>query len=573
MRPWPYFRIVLLTCALVVAMAATVLALSFQIFGGLERDAAKVMSEGETAYTLVELGAAAREVELFAAEEHLERQGIEVSRRTSIETVDETLLRIRDMLPAVEESDAVAPDEFLEAIVEMRAAFLAYIEERSDSSLSVLALTAREAQQTSEGMLPITVEETRSSFDAVLSSLRAHEWLMLVTTFAIVPAVVGMLLWNGRKLGTAVANSHDRERALMESNRALARRNEQFAGVYRVVTEVTETLSVKYVVETTVREVHRLVEADLVVLRSLEGNVLRLLGTEPRHPGEEIEVPAEVMLGEGLDGRAAKLGRILRVNARDEHDHSFEDAPLPAAQSALVVPLIVGAQVVGTITCYSLREDALDEDHERALEMMASQVATAIAAASSHEGTEHDAAHDALTGLPNRRQLADDMRWEYNAAVHRGRATAAAMIDIDHFKRFNDQHGHHAGDVALQQVAAILSEGIRADDRIYRYGGEEFLIVFDKLGANEAREACERLRARVAATPVLQQGSVHVTVSIGIASAPELTTDFEELVSLADEALYRSKMAGRDRVTVYTGPGPGGDAGHQGDDDAIVEAA
>jgi diguanylate cyclase (GGDEF)-like protein len=128
------------------------------------------------------------------------------------------------------------------------------------------------------------------------------------------------------------------------------------------------------------------------------------------------------------------------------------------------------------------------------------------------------------------------------------------MADIDHFKDFNDLHGHQAGDEVLRGVAATLDGGKREVDRVYRYGGEELAVLLPETDWSEARDVAEKLRSRVEELTVESEGSgerLSVTVSMGVASFPNDSEDIETLTAGADEALYAAKEGGRNRVTAY----------------------
>lgn len=153
---------------------------------------------------------------------------------------------------------------------------------------------------------------------------------------------------------------------------------------------------------------------------------------------------------------------------------------------------------------------------------------------------------DALTGLNNRRFLDATLRTEYNRAV-RGRVPLSViMFDIDHFKRFNDTHGHELGDRVLQMVAGCLRELVRPFDYPCRYGGEEFVAILPGMSADDAVGLAERLRIRIAQTEV---DGLIVHVSLGVAGYPAIQVAVaEELIEAADAALYRAKDGGRNRV-------------------------
>ena len=160
---------------------------------------------------------------------------------------------------------------------------------------------------------------------------------------------------------------------------------------------------------------------------------------------------------------------------------------------------------------------------------------------------EH-AERDPLTGLGNRRHLLKRCAELLPSARRHQRPLALALLDLDRFKDVNDTHGHAVGDAVLVALAQLLRESMRTDDVLVRHGGEEFVLVLPGLAADAAVEVCERLRERVAAFP-WQSGcgtSVPVTASLGLALAPAY--ELEVLLARADQALYRAKAAGRNRV-------------------------
>ncbi|HEY3494693.1 MAG TPA: GGDEF domain-containing protein [Polyangiaceae bacterium] len=163
---------------------------------------------------------------------------------------------------------------------------------------------------------------------------------------------------------------------------------------------------------------------------------------------------------------------------------------------------------------------------------------------------QRHAALDALTGLNNRRWLDEMVPRQLRRSRFQNQPLSLVMLDVDHFKRFNDEHGHQAGDFVLFAVAQVLRSRLRPTDLVGRYGGEEFTILLPATDRAGARIAAERVRSAVAETELeLPDGRrlPQVTVSLGIAEAtPEIET--AELFERADRALYRAKSAGRNRV-------------------------
>jgi diguanylate cyclase (GGDEF)-like protein len=167
---------------------------------------------------------------------------------------------------------------------------------------------------------------------------------------------------------------------------------------------------------------------------------------------------------------------------------------------------------------------------------------------------ERLANQDGLTGLPNRRFFFARLEVEFHRARRHGGPLSLLMLDIDHFKQFNDRHGHQAGDEALRAVGAALAGGVRTYDCAGRYGGEEFVCYLPEASGPDALVVGERLRERVAALQLAVPGpdgapaTVGATVSIGIATWPDVPAErIEELVAAADRALYRAKACGRNR--------------------------
>lgn len=162
---------------------------------------------------------------------------------------------------------------------------------------------------------------------------------------------------------------------------------------------------------------------------------------------------------------------------------------------------------------------------------------------------------DPLTGTYNRQTMLGDLNSERERAARTQVPTAIALVDLDHFKAVNDTHGHQAGDMVLQSVAAILQSHVRPFDKVYRYGGEEFLICLPNADMAQCARVLERLRRVIEASPVtLSDGTeLPVTASIGAAPMTKQRT-VEQIIEKADRALYAAKEGGRNRVRVWRNP-------------------
>jgi diguanylate cyclase (GGDEF)-like protein len=168
--------------------------------------------------------------------------------------------------------------------------------------------------------------------------------------------------------------------------------------------------------------------------------------------------------------------------------------------------------------------------------------------------SEHAAATDYLTGLPNRRTLTHAGKDRFARAQAQQGMLAVALADIDHFKRINDQLGHDTGDRALVHAAQVLRAACRPGDVLGRQGGEEFVAVFDGASREQALAAADRLRVAVAAAPLAtDSGPVALTVSVGVSLLQAGDTQFDDMLRRADQALYAAKNGGRNRVELDVG--------------------
>lgn len=182
--------------------------------------------------------------------------------------------------------------------------------------------------------------------------------------------------------------------------------------------------------------------------------------------------------------------------------------------------------------------------------VLAENIALALANLRLREALQAMAMADALTGLPNRRQLDERLATLRATAAPAHASIACLMLDVDHFKRFNDEFGHDAGDVVLRAVGQALADSTRGAGDAYRFGGEEFTVLLP-VAVHQAVARAEAIRTRIAELDVRHEGKVlgPVTISIGVAAAPEHGA-VDQLIATADAALLRAKRQGRNRVEV-----------------------
>jgi two-component system chemotaxis response regulator CheY len=183
-------------------------------------------------------------------------------------------------------------------------------------------------------------------------------------------------------------------------------------------------------------------------------------------------------------------------------------------------------------------------------EQLAARLRVAERIIALHEKLRIQATHDHLTGMWNRAAIMDYLLGEMARARREGTNIGAIIADLDHFKRINDTYGHPAGDAVLQEAARRMQLALRPYDRLGRYGGEEFLIIASGCDLSQTMALAERIRSFMSAGPVKSHSEeIPVTVSLGVAvGSDQVDKDAAALIAAADEALYRAKKAGRNRV-------------------------
>jgi diguanylate cyclase (GGDEF)-like protein len=230
---------------------------------------------------------------------------------------------------------------------------------------------------------------------------------------------------------------------------------------------------------------------------------------------------------------------------------------IPAGTSrpgATMVALRRGEEVLGALAVRR-RSGALTDDEHRLLGAIAREAAMAIANALLHRRLVRLSQTDALTGAHNRRSLFARLDAELERSARFLHTTALALVDVDHFRLYNERLGHATGDAVLREVARLLGSAVRKVDLVARYGGEEFAVVLTRADRAAALAAGEKLRDAVAAAalPHPAEGG-RVTISVGVAVYPDDGRDLGALIDCADAALYAAKRAGRNAVVAY-GPG------------------
>ncbi|HEX8538090.1 MAG TPA: sensor domain-containing diguanylate cyclase [Cystobacter sp.] len=262
----------------------------------------------------------------------------------------------------------------------------------------------------------------------------------------------------------------------------------------------------------------------------------------------------------GLVANVVRYGAPLPgrdLKAMDRQVIFDEESQIRGLAALKIFPLTAGDRILGTLVAGSRRKTALDHDVLRMLEVIAIQAAQAVLRAQLYEQMERMATTDGMTGLYNNRTFqakADEMLAH---SRRYGRKCSLVLTDVDHFKSVNDTYGHLTGDQVLKGVARILRQQARDTDIVARYGGEEFAILMPETDAKGAKVIAERIREAIKAEVFqTEMGPLKVTLSLGIATAPDHGVDKLVLVEQADQCLYYAKRHGRNQsVTVAEAQG------------------
>jgi diguanylate cyclase (GGDEF)-like protein len=348
----------------------------------------------------------------------------------------------------------------------------------------------------------------------------------------------------------------------------MQRQSELDMATSRISSAISSTLELEPILQTAVEEVGRALNACRTAL------VLWQEGTSLPEGISVYERAEDMPCGALADGEAHKkkplamdsvtsyVGPLLPPMERAAHDgvcrvtnpflpqDTFESASLGGAvevPGSLEIPLTYRNSIIGVLV---VEDDTPNRDWEDEEMLMVRTVSDQLAVAISHarlfRHVQTQAMTDALTGLYNHRYFQERLDREIKMADRNNESLSLILLDLDHLKRINDTHGHRAGDAALCHVAGVLQSTVRDIDISARYGGEEFVIILPQCEREAAFQVAERVREAIALKSAPKVGAV--TASIGFATYPTPARTKEELIEMADRAMYLAKDAGRNRV-------------------------
>jgi diguanylate cyclase (GGDEF)-like protein len=341
-------------------------------------------------------------------------------------------------------------------------------------------------------------------------------------------------------------------RSFSRMTTALRQEREEMAALNKFSEAVTQCTSEREVHDHLLHWLKQRFEPRQVIIFHLNAaeNILEAVATLVPLPANLRPWP---VIEEPHNCKAVRSGRYFRVNDVTGEPVCPSRFALPAEGSYYCGPLIAGGIIIGAVRLEGMKGFWTPE-RERLLESYLSGAASALSNLLLLDSMKQQANVDVLTGLYNRRFLEDYAGKLLAMARRRQQPVSVIMMDLDHFKSFNDIYGHELGDRILRQFAKTVTEAMRETNLAARFGGEEFVVLLPDTGPKASLVVAERIR-RAVMRMVVSSGTEkplpQVTVSLGIAVFPEHGQSLEEVLLASDKALYESKNSGRNRATLY----------------------
>ncbi len=373
-----------------------------------------------------------------------------------------------------------------------------------------------------------------------LNRLLATNYLVLVFLGTGLLLVIAFITARAKR---NILARKEAEEKIFQQNEDLQEKNGELSVLFEVSRVISRTMDMEELLSDILKTVVSRLEIFKVEHKGgifiVDGRRMELV-CHLGHPSIFLEQHKEMTIDTCLCGLAARTGEIvISGNSDHDKDHTIRyEGMLPHGH--IIVPLKVAERVVGVLYLYMGADVKVEEHMKGLLQGIGNQIGIAIENARHYEEIKRLSLHDPLTGVANRRLMEITLEQSVASAERYEKALAVAMFDIDFFKKYNDTHGHGAGDELLVRVAHILKNQVRESDLVCRYGGEEFLVILLEASARNGCIVAERIRKEV-------EAAAGVTISAGV-SAFRAGLVWRELVEEADQALYKAKEHGRNRV-------------------------
>jgi diguanylate cyclase (GGDEF)-like protein/PAS domain S-box-containing protein len=354
---------------------------------------------------------------------------------------------------------------------------------------------------------------------------------------------------------------------------ALSKRTDQIATLNRVMQALSSTLDISKVLDTILREIQQVVPYDSASVWLSKDDSIEVIAIRGIPDPETLVGKSLTLLSDDTPhAQVMRTSTPLIVGDAYSTYTSFQtgDQTRYEVRGWMGVPMIIGDRVIGMLAFNKKESDYYSQEQSQFALAFAAQAAIAIENARLYSDAqkelyekiqaeekllilqkklEEQAIRDSLTGLYNRRFLDETLTRELSRAERDKYSVSVVMLDLDHFKKFNDTYGHDVGDMMLKQLGKLLTSQVRAGDIACRYGGEEFVVVMPKASLSVARQRANDWRTRFESQILIFGGDVlSATLSAGVAVYPMHGSSSEEIIRKADQAMYAAKAAGRNLV-------------------------
>lgn len=332
---------------------------------------------------------------------------------------------------------------------------------------------------------------------------------------------------------------------------------ERLKVLHQAVSDINASLDVERVCQVVYETVEKVMTCEIFFVDGYDSKtneIIPIFAIE--HPRKRIYTE-KYFADHGLGGEIIHTKKPVLFNSMAEINNSNinfeifgnmpEDDP---TESMLAVPMLLHGEIYGVISAQSYQQDAYNEDDQYLLEVLASHVAIAIENARLFDSVQQVAYIDALTSTLNRRRFFELAEIEFENAKELSESLSVIMLDIDDFKKFNDQYGHKVGDLVLTKVAETCKSALRGNDIFGRLGGEEFALVLPNTKLEHAIEVALRL-CKLIQKITFSGYTFSVTISVGTAVLDETCKNLDILIDHADQAMYLAKNSGRNQVHVW----------------------